>query len=370
MSVTAPRLPLAQRPHHVVMLAYPNAQVLDITGPLEVFGRAARWLRDHGLSRELVYRVEIVAARSGPFATSSGMRLVAERGYRSVRSADTLLVAGGVGHREAAADAALHTWLQAMAGKVTRLGSICNGALILAAAGLLKGRRATTHWAFLRDLQRSLGAGVCDDAIYIRDGNRYTSAGVTAGMDMALAMLEEDWGTPVALAVARELVLFLKRPGGQSQFSDYLAAQFSEDSTLKGVQLWMLEHLAQDLSVAHLAERACMSSRNFARHFKHSVGMSPGQYVRQLRINAARRKLEQTPLRMRQIAQRCGFGSEESLRRSFVAALGVSPAAYRERFEGAAREGGGQATSARNRSLNGAASTRQTMPPRRAVQTR
>lgn len=189
-------------------------------------------------------------------------------------------------------------------------------------------------------------------------------------MDMALAMLEEDWGTPVALAVARELVLFLKRPGGQSQFSDYLAAQFSEDNTLKGVQLWMLEHLAQDLSVAHLAERACMSPRNFARHFKHSVGMSPGQYVRQLRINSARRKLQQTPLRMRQIAQRCGFGSEESLRRSFVGALGVSPAAYRERFEGAAREGGRQATSARHRRLNGAASTRQATPPGRAAYTR
>ena len=371
MPVSPLRSPRAQRPHHVVMLAYPNAQVLDITGPLEVFGRAARWIRDHGLSRELVYHVEIVAARAGPFATSSGLRLVAERGYRSVRSADTLLVAGGVGHREATADAALHKWLQAMAGKVIRLGSICNGALILAAAGLLNGRRATTHWAFLRDLQKSLGVAVCDDAIYIRDGNRYTSAGVTAGMDMALAMLEEDWGTPIALAVARELVLFLKRPGGQSQFSDYLAAQFSEDSTLKGVQLWILEHLAEDLSVARLAERACMSARNFARHFNHSVGMAPGQYVRQLRINAARRKLEQTPLRVRQIAQRCGFGTEESLRRSFVASLGVSPAAYRERFEGAARELGTQAAGARNRGhLNGAASTRQPVRARRGAQIR
>jgi transcriptional regulator GlxA family with amidase domain len=371
MPLAPPALPPSPRPHHVVMLAYPNAQVLDIVGPLELFGRAARWIRDQGLSPDLPYRVEIVAARPGPFATSSGMRLIAERGYRTVRSADTLLVAGGVGHTEAQADAALHKWLRAMSGKVTRLGSICNGALILAAAGLLSGRRATTHWAFLRDLQKILGAAVCDDAIYIRDGNRYTSAGVTAGMDMALAMLEEDWGTPVALAVARELVLFLKRPGGQSQFSDYLAAQFSENSALKGLQLWMLEHLAEDLSVARLAERAAMSPRNFARHFNHSVGVSPGQYVRQLRLNAARRKLEQTPLRMRQIAQRCGFGSEESLRRSFIAALGVSPAAYRERFEGAARELDKQAATGRSRLLlNGAASTRQTQPPRRGAQTR
>jgi transcriptional regulator GlxA family with amidase domain len=225
-----------------------------------------------------------------------------------------------------------------MSGMVARLGSICNGALILAASGLLQGRRATTHWAFLRELQKSLGGGVCDDAIYIRDGKFYTSAGVTAGMDMALAMLEEDWGTPVALAVARELVLFLKRPGGQSQFSDHLAAQFSEDNTLRDLQLWMLSHLEQDLSVARLAERASMSQRNFARHFASSVGVAPGHYVRQIRLNAARRKLEQTPLRMTQIARRCGFGTEESLRRSFVAALGVSPAAYRARFQGASRK--------------------------------
>ena len=276
------------------MLAYPDVQVLDVTGPLEVFGRAARWIRDHGLSRELVYHVEIVAPRAGAFRSSSGLRLVAERAYRSVRSADTLLVAGGVGYAAAKADGKLLKWLCAMSGKVARLGSICNGALILAASGLLQGRRATTHWAFLRELQTSLGGGVCDDAIYIRDGKFYTSAGVTAGMDMALAMLEEDWGTPVALAVARELVLFLKRPGGQSQFSDHLAAQFSEDSALRDLQLWMLSHLEQDLSVARLAERASMSQRNFARHFASSVGVTPGHYVRQIRLNAARRKLEQT----------------------------------------------------------------------------
>jgi transcriptional regulator GlxA family with amidase domain len=325
------------RPHHVVMLGYPDAQVLDITGPLEVFGRATRWIRDHGVSRDAAYRVEIVAPRAGAFATSSGIRLIAERAYQQVRSADTLLIAGGMGGRSLESDPPLLEWLRAIAPRVTRLGSICTGALILARSGLLRGRRATTHWAYLRELQGVLGAGVCADAIYIRDGSIYTSAGVTAGMDMALAMLEQDWGTPVALAVARELVLFLKRPGGQSQFSDHLAAQFSEDSTLKDLQLWMLEHLQEDLSVARLAERAAMSQRNLARHFVATTGVAPGHYVRQLRINAARQKLEQTPLRVSQIARRCGFGSEESLRRNFVAALGVSPAAYRERFRGAAR---------------------------------
>jgi len=362
----ASRTSRARRAHHVVMLAYPDVQVLDVTGPLEVFGRAARWIRDHGLSRELVYHVEIVAPRAGAFRSSSGLRLVAERAYRSVRSADTLLVAGGVGHAAAKADGKLLKWLCAMSGKVARLGSICNGALILAASGLLQGRRATTHWAFLRELQTSLGGGVCDDAIYIRDGNFYTSAGVTAGMDMALAMLEEDWGTPVALAVARELVLFLKRPGGQSQFSDHLAAQFSEVSALRDLQLWMLSHLEQELSVARLAERASMSQRNFARHFASSVGVTPGHYVRQIRLNAARRKLEQTPLRVTQIARRCGFGTEESLRRSFVAALGVSPAAYRARFQGASRV----PTVAAAPPLSGEVSTRQAEPRPRGSRTR
>jgi transcriptional regulator GlxA family with amidase domain len=212
-----------------------------------------------------------------------------------------------------------------MAARVPRFGSVCTGALILAACGLLEGRRATTHWAYLEELHQLIGNGVCQDAIYTRDGNLYTSAGVTAGMDMALAMLEEDHGNAVALAVARELVMFLKRPGGQSQFSDYLAAQFSEDAGLRELQLWMLEHLDQDLSVPRLAERLTMSERSFARRFVDGIGMAPGHYVRHLRLNAARRKLEQTDLPLAQIARRCGLGTPETLRRSFISALGVPP---------------------------------------------
>jgi transcriptional regulator GlxA family with amidase domain len=330
---------LARRPPHVVMLAYPDVQILDVTGPLEVFGRAARWMQDHGVRRELAYRVEVVAPRAGAFETSSGVRLVAERSYREVTRADTLLIAGGRGQSAVRDDAPLLKWLRGMTGRVSRLGSVCNGALILAAAGLLDGRRATTHWAYLEELRKSVGHGVCHDAIYTRDGNVYTSAGVTAGMDMALAMLEEDHGAAVALAVARELVLFLKRPGGQSQFSEHLAAQFSEDAGLRELQLWMLEHVDQDLSVPRLAEKIAMSERSFARHFADGVGVAPGHYVRQIRITAARQKLEQTDLTLTQIARRCGFGTGESLRRSFIAALGVTPGAYRERFRGAARAG-------------------------------
>ncbi len=322
----------ARRAHQVVMLAYPDVQILDVTGPLEVFSRATRWMQDSGMRTDPAYRVEVVAPRAGSLVTSAGVRLVAERAYRGVTSADTLLVAGGRGQTVVRTQAPLLAWLRRMARRVTRLGSVCNGALILAAAGLLEGRRATTHWAYLEELKQSVGNGVCDDAIYTRDGNVYTSAGVTAGMDMALAMLEEDHGGAVALAVARELVLFLKRPGGQSQFSDYLAAQFSEDASLRELQLWMLGHLDQDLSVPRLAERIAMSERSFARHFADGVGIAPGHYVRQIRVTAARRKLEQTDLTLQQVARRCGFGTPESLRRSFIAALGVTPGAYRERF--------------------------------------
>src|SRR6266480_877657 len=197
MSASAARV--RRRPHHVVMLAYPDVQILDVTGPLEVFSRAARWMQDHGLRRDLAYRVEVVAPRAGAFATSSGVHLVA----------------GGRGYATARAQAPLLAWLRRMSGRVSRLGSVCTGSLLLASSGLLEGRRATTHWAYLEELKKSVGHGVCHDAIYTRDGNIYTSAGVTAGMDMALAMLEEDHGNAVALAVARELVLFLKRPGGQ-----------------------------------------------------------------------------------------------------------------------------------------------------------
>ena len=314
------------------MLAYPDVQILDVTGPLEVFSRATRWMQDSGMRPDAAYRVEVVAPRAGSLVTSSGVRLVAERAYRDVTSADTLLVAGGRGQTAVRTQAPLLSWLRRMAGRVSRLGSVCNGALILAAAGLLEGRRATTHWAYLEELKQSVGNGVCDDAIYTRDGNVYTSAGVTAGMDMALAMLEEDHGGAVALGVARELVLFLKRPGGQSQFSDYLAAQFSEDAGLRELQLWMLGHLDQDLSVPRLAGRIAMSERSFARHFADGVGIAPGHYVRQIRVTAARRKLEQTDLTLQQVARRCGFGTPESLRRGFIAALGVTPGAYRQRF--------------------------------------
>lgn len=319
------------------MLGYPDAQILDITGPLEVFSRAARWLCDKGVTRNEVYQVELVASNAGPFATSSGIRLVAERAYRQVTRADTLLISGGRGTKAVMVDAGLLAWIRRMKPKVKRLGSVCTGALILAHAGLLDRKAATTHWEYADQLAGiDPSIRIQRDDIYVRDGNIYTSAGVTAGIDMALAMVEQDWGQPTALGVAQELVMFLKRPGGQSQFSSQLAAQFSEDDKLRELQLWILDHLQEDLSVPRLAAKAVMSERNFARRFAQTVGVTPAQYVSTVRLEAARRKLEENDLQISQVARRCGFGTQETMRRSFVSELGVSPSDYRERFRGAA----------------------------------
>lgn len=325
-----PRPP--RRPHRVVMLAFPQAQVLDVTGPLEVFARTARWLAEHRGRRVPAYEIELVAAKAGPLPTSGGLQLVATARYDRARPADTLLVAGGIGWESAAKDRALLQWIAAQARRVQRLGSICNGAMLLAAAGLLDGKAATTHWAYLDRLESlAPDANVDRDALYVRAGNIYTSAGVTAGMDLALALVEQDHGKAVALAVAQELVLFLKRPGGQSQFSRHLQAQ-RRDDLFGELELWMLEHPGADLSVESLARRMNMSPRHFARLFAARLGTSPGAYVRRLRVEQARRRIEEGASRLKQVARECGFADEQSLRRGFQEVVGITPAEYRARF--------------------------------------
>lgn len=320
------------RTHRIAMLGFPRAQVLDIVGPLEVFSRTARWLTEHHAARVPAYAVEFVSARAGPVSMSNGLQLIAARRYADLGGVDTLLVAGGIGWEEAIRDRRMMAWLAAQAGRVQRLGSICNGAMLLAAAGLLDGRKATTHWAYLDRLAALAPKARLDcDALYVRSGNIYTSAGVTAGMDLALALVEEDHGKAVALAVAQELVLFLKRPGGQSQFSRHLQAQ-RRDDVFGELELWMLENAGADLSVGKLARRVNMSPRHFARLFGERIGESPGAYVRRLRVELARRRIEQGAARLKQVARDCGFADEQSLRRSFQAVVGITPAEYRQRF--------------------------------------
>jgi transcriptional regulator GlxA family with amidase domain len=324
----------AHTPHSVAMVAFSDAQILDVVGPLEVFSRAARLLSDEGRRGPPPYTVEILARSRGTVVTSSGIGLVAHRSFRQVQGRiHTLFVAGGRGVEAALHDDGLIRWLRRMSKRVDRLASVCTGAFILAEAGLLDGKRAATHWRSCSRLaERYPEVTVDADPIFVREERIYTSAGVTAGMDLALALVEEDHGPRVAREVARELVLFLKRPGGQSQFSAQLQTQIADRAPLADLQSWMADHLDADLSVCALARRAAMSPRNFARVFARSAGVTPARYVEQLRVEGARRRLEESRSTVDEVAAQCGFGTRESMRRSFQHTLKVSPTAYRSRF--------------------------------------
>jgi transcriptional regulator GlxA family with amidase domain len=312
----------------IVILAFDDVQSLDVTGPTEVFSIAGRLAGRP-------YDVEVVGPSERPIRTNSGLTLVPERAAASVRGPiDTLLVAGGSGVEQALRDERLVGWVRRAAGRARRVASVCTGAFLLAEAGLLDGRRAATHWAGCDDLGRRYPAvRVDDDSIFVRDGDVWTSAGVTAGMDLALALVEEDLGRDIALETARWLVLFVRRPGGQSQFSSHLAAQAAEREPLRDLQEWMTTHLDADLSVPALAERVSMSPRNFARAFASEVGMTPGTYVEALRVDHARLRLESTGQKIEAVARACGFGTVETMRRAFHRRLGVGPADYRNRFQ-------------------------------------
>jgi transcriptional regulator GlxA family with amidase domain len=315
-----------QSPRRVVILVFPGVQPLDVIGPAEVFNAAAR-LDPPG------YSVEVVARESGPIESST-VSLVAGRSLRGCRGPiDTLIVAGGFGVMDACRDAGTVSWVRSAAARSRRVCSVCTGAFLLAEAGLLEGRRATTHWAGCDGLaERHEGITVERDPIFVRDDNVYTSAGVTAGMDLALALVEEDLGRGTALEVARWLVLFVKRPGGQSQFSAQLAAQTAEREPLREVQEWVAGNLGADLSVPALAGRAHMSERNFARAFAKELGMTPGAYVETARVEAARIALESALTPVEVVARQTGFGTVETMRRAFHRRLGVGPAEYRARF--------------------------------------
>ena len=325
----------------VVIVAFPEFQLLDVTGPWEVFGRTTRWLREQG--RAGGYELALTAPRRGTVGSSSGLSLAVPKAHARLRGAiDTLVVAGGSGIARALGDRALVAFVRSAAGRSRRTASVCTGAFLLAEAGLLDGRRATTHWnACARLAARHPRVRVDPDPIFVRDGRVWTSAGVTAGMDLALALVEEDHGRDAALGVARELVLFLKRPGGQAQFSTQLRAQLAERESLRDLQAWMTDHPGADLSVEALARRAALSPRHFARLFRRETGATPARAAVASRVEAARRRLEDGDDGLEGVAGACGFGSAEVMRRAFLRTLRVSPAAYRRRFRPAPRERGG-----------------------------
>lgn len=324
----SPQNPPPQR--RVEFLVFPGVQLLDVTGPLQVFASANDRARERG--EVLPYLLRVVAAKGGPIASSSGLALVAEGLPAADVPVDTLIVPGGDGTRAAYRDASLVNWIAVRSVVTRRVASVCSGAFMLAAAGLLDGRRATTHWAVCDLLARLFPAVIVDrDPIYIAEGAVWTSAGITAGIDMALAMLEADLGHAEAVAVARHLVVFAKRPGGQAQFSTGLALAGTE-ATFESLHTWVRKNLRGDLSVPALARQAGMSERGFERHYKRVTGMTPARAVERMRVEAARQALGDAGASVKRIARDCGFGSEETMRRGFQRVLAVSPTAYRERF--------------------------------------
>jgi transcriptional regulator GlxA family with amidase domain len=313
----------------ITVVVVPPVEELDLVGPLQVFSAVNR------LVRKPVYEVEIVTNGKDLKVQGEGGLLcfAAQSRFQDVKGkVDSLLLVCGLATRTAR-DPALFAWMRKIAPQVRRLGSVCVGAFLLAEAGLLNGKRATTHWKFGHELaSRYPRVNVEFNPIWVKDGNIYTSAGISAAIDLALAWVEEDCGGRVCHEIARELVLFLRRPSGQTQLSASLAAQASEMKAIHELQVWIAENLPNDLSVQKLADRAAMSVRNFERVFIRELGKTPSHYVLQMRAEAARRQLERTDLGLKQIAATCGFASMDSMRRAFLRAVGTTPHRYRRQF--------------------------------------
>ncbi|QDW42210.1 helix-turn-helix domain-containing protein [Bradyrhizobium sp. KBS0727] len=313
----------------VAIIVPPKAQSLDVSGPLDAFLEANR----HASGGPL-YEVRLLAIGAGRTIKLGGMSLVADSSiFDDVRSIDTMLVAGTPDYAIAHDSTDFHAWLRRRAPKTRRYGSVCTGAFFLGASGLLDGMSATTHWQHAAELaERFPAAKVVPDQIYVQDGALYTSAGVTAGIDLALKLIEDDHGRDLALTVARRLVVFLKRPGGQSQFSAHLAAQMADEGKIRSLQHWILDHLSLDLSLVSLASRVAMSVRNLTRVFQDETGSTPADFVEMARVDAARRLLEESETPLQRVASRCGFGSLDTMRRAFLRRIGTGPSDYRERF--------------------------------------
>lgn len=359
MHADSSRAPLPRGPRHCVIVALPDSFSLDVLGPLEVFTMAARlWPQRRGWDgnppdptvevspnngaviseSDLLYRVEVVGTEAGGVSTTSGLVLPASRVLSDIQEPiDTLLVAGGAqGVVDALAQPALLAEVKRVGGLARRVGSVCTGSFVLAAAGLLDGCRATSHWASCDALAHMFPAVQVErHPVYTRDGRMYTSAGATAGMDLALALVREDHGAKLAREVARWLVLFLHRAGDQPQLSAQLSAQCAEREPFFELRSYVADHLGADLRVPALAERVGMSPRNFARAFAVEMGVTPGAYVEQVRLEAARRMLEESSATLEQIAASAGFGAVETLRRVFTRATGSSPSAHRARIRAA-----------------------------------
>lgn len=323
------------RVRRIGFLIFPNFDMIDLCGPRDVFFFANPILGMQGRADEPGYQLFVIAAEPGPVRSHCGLEIIATHGCAEpIEGLDTLIVVGGVGMLSAAADQRLIEWLKAMSTRVRRLASVCSGAFLLAAAGLLNNRRVTTHWLYCEQLAAAYPAlRIEPDRIFVRDGGVYTSGGITSGIDLALALIEEDLGREIPRAVAGVMVVYLRRPGGQTQFSPFLQPEPGNCRDIGELKSWILGHVAEDLSVERLAAQLSMSPRNFARRFREDTGDTPAKFVEFARIEAARCQLEQTRMSLEAVAKNCGFGAAERMRRAFQRHMSVGPHEYRERFQ-------------------------------------
>jgi transcriptional regulator GlxA family with amidase domain len=320
-------------PRRVVILATPSAHSLEVAGPVEVFALTSVKLREAGRERMSGYSVEVVSAMDDlTIRSSSGLTILAQRCWRQIDyEIDTFLVAGGMDIWTGTGHTELLEWIRAQAAKARRFGSICTGAFVLAEAGLLKGKHVTTHWRLCQQLQQAYTDLIVDpEPIFIQDRNLYTSAGVTSGIDMAVALVEEDFGQDIALRIARGLVLFVRRGSGQNQFSTALSFQASSRIPLRELPVYVLEHLRDPLTVEELANRVSMSVRNFSRVFVEEFDVTPGAFVERLRIETAKHLVEESSRGLEEIAAECGLGSPDTLTRAFLRKFGQTPAQLRK----------------------------------------
>ena len=326
----------ARRGRRIGIFLYDGMMALDAIGPADVFGLANIMCRQENPAARQQYDVCLVGPRKGLIRTGTGFRLAADLSVQDANPAfDTLIVPGGYDQHDAEVVLAIpkvNAWLRRSAQQSRRVASVCTGAMILANLGLLRGRRATTHWAFCDRLHADFPAvNVEPDSLWIKDGKIYTSAGITTGIDLALALVEEDLGRRFSLELARLLVMFLKRPGGQSQFSSELISQLTSPDRLEDLVEWIREHLDRPLSIEDLAQRSNMSARNFQRVFTRQCGIPPAKFIERLRVERARVIIEDTNLSMAEVALKSGFDSEQRMRRSFKRVLGINPVDHADR---------------------------------------
>ncbi len=333
-SSTSPKEASEPKVRNIGIVAYEGMEILDMIAPLDVFSLTDLGIKLLGIHNEKVYPHKVLAKKPGPVTAYNGLKIIADCAYSDIEEGlDTLIIPGTPDVDCLLSDPSLQNWVRTIAPNVRRIVSVCTGAFLLAESGLLDGRCATTHWAYCDRFSTDYSSvEVQSDRIFLKDDFIWSSGGITSGIDLALALVEEDWGREVALTTAQYMVVYLKRPGGQTQFSAYLVSEKANQPDMRSLLMWIMEHPAEDLRVEALSERLAMSPRNFARVFREETGLTPAKFIEKVRIDAARQYLGDTNVRIESAADKAGFRDHEQMRKAFIRNLGITPSEYRARF--------------------------------------